>query len=156
MDRVSRNPKDRRRRLRAYSRYEETPPKWVIELAADGADYASLGPSGEPEFEQGWPVMKLILEEAEDRLTWRQIVQRWPLDLAKPAKPTISRWLDQLLCDRQILREGRGTKNQPYVYLLPGMEIRWQDEMLRRLVGEVGTRTSQDKLSATSRFRRRQ
>src|SRR5439155_5238834 len=127
----------RRRRLRAFSRYQETPPKWVIELAADGADYVSLGPSGEPEFDQGWPAMKTILERAEGRLTWRQIVQRWPEDMPRPAKATVSRWLDQLLQDRQILREGRGTKNDPYVYLLPGMEIKWQDDMLRSLVGQV-------------------
>ena len=136
MERVSRrNLKDRRRRLRAFSRYQETPPKWVIELAADGADYVSLGPSGEPEFEHGWPVMKSILERAEGRLTWRQIVQRWPEEFPRPAKTTMSRWLDQLLQQRQILREGRGTKNDPYIYLLPGMEIKWQDEMLKGLVG---------------------
>jgi len=62
-------------------------------------------------------------------------VQRWPEELARPAKTTMSRWLDQLLQQRQILREGHGTKNDPYVYLLPGMEIKWQDEMLRGLVG---------------------
>jgi hypothetical protein len=137
MERVSRkNWKDRRRRLRAFSRYRETPPKWVIELAEDGADYTSLGPSGEPEFEKGWPVMKSILERAEGRLTQRQIVQRWPEELPRPAQPTMNRWLNQLLQERQILCEGRGTKNDPYVYLLPGMEIKWQDDMLRGLVGE--------------------
>jgi hypothetical protein len=135
MERVSRrNPKDRRRRLRAFSRYGETPAKWVIEFAADGVDYVSLGPSGEPELDQGWPVMKSILERAEGRLTWRQIVQRWPEELARPAQTTMWRWLDQLLQGRQILREGRGTKSDPFVYLLPGMEIKWQDDMLRGLV----------------------
>ena len=143
MERVSRrNPKDRRRRLLAFSRYSETPTKWVIELTEDGVDYVSLGPSGEPEFDKGWPVMKSILERAEGRLTWRQIVQRWPQELPRPAKTTMSRWLDQMLQERQILREGRGTKHDPYVYLLPGMEIRWQDDMLRGLVRgwQAGTR----------------
>jgi len=140
MERVSRrNLKDRRRRIRAFSRYSETPSKWVIELAADGVDYASLGPSGEPDFDQGWPVMKSILDQAEDRLTWRQIAQRWPEHLPRPAKTTINRWIDQLLQHHQILREGRGIRNDPYVYLVPGMEIKWQDEMLKSLVGEFET-----------------
>jgi hypothetical protein len=36
-----RKPQDRRRRLRAYSRYAATPPTWVIEWTADGTDYRS-------------------------------------------------------------------------------------------------------------------
>jgi hypothetical protein len=136
MERVSRrNSKDRRRRLRAFSRYRETPAKWVIELAEDGSDYVSLGASAEPELEKCWPVMKSILERAEDRLTWRQLVQRWPENFPRPCRTTMRRWLEMLLQDRQILREGRGTRNNPFVYLLPGMEIKWQDEMLRGLVG---------------------
>ena len=45
-----------------------------------------------------------------------------------------------LLQDRQILREGRGTRNNPHVYLLPGMEIKWQDDMLKGLVRKWGGR----------------
>ena len=112
----------------------------MIELAEDGSDYMSLGPVGEPEFEQGWPVMKSILERAEDRLTWRQLVQRWPEELPRPARTTTRRWLELLLQDRQILREGRGTRNNPHVYLLPGMEIKWQDDMLKGLVRKWGGR----------------
>lgn len=135
MQRISRaNMKDRRRRLRAYSRFRETPPKWIIELTPDGGDYVSLGESAQPTFDRGGPVLKQILERAEGRLTWRQIVQRWPEDTPAPAKATISRWLDKLLEERHVLREGRGTSNDPYVYLLPGMEIQWQDDMLKSLV----------------------
>jgi hypothetical protein len=140
MERVSRwNQKDRRRRLRAYSRYNETPSKWVIELTADGMDYLGLGESAQPTMDRGWPVMKKILERAEGRLTWQQIVRRWPEGVAAPSKSTLHRWLDQLLQDRQVLREGGGSRNNPYVYLLPGMEIKWQDEMLKSLVGQFET-----------------
>ena len=136
-----RNQKDRRRRLRAYSRYHETPAKWVIELTPDGTDYLSLGESAQPTMERGWPVMKKILERAEGRLTWQQLRRRWPEGMAAPSKSTIHRWLDQLLQDRQVLREGGGSRNDPYVYLLPGMEIKWQDDMLKSLVGEFETGT---------------
>jgi len=130
MGRVSQRGNDRRRRLRAYSRYPETPAQWVIERTPDGRDYVSLGESTQLSFERGWPIMKRILERAEGRLTWRQIVQRWPENETAPAKTTISRWLDRLLQDREVSREGRGTSSDPFVYLLPGMEIKWQDDML--------------------------
>jgi hypothetical protein len=52
-----RNPKDRRR-LQAYSRHDATPASWVIEWTADGTDYVGLGPSAEPDFERGWPLLQ--------------------------------------------------------------------------------------------------
>jgi hypothetical protein len=60
-----RSAKDRRRRLRAYSRHEATPPRWVIELAPDGTDYRALGASAEPDFEHGWPLLQCFLKNAE-------------------------------------------------------------------------------------------
>jgi hypothetical protein len=68
-----RNPKDRRRRLRAYSRYAATPPSWVIEWTADGADYRALGPSAEPDFAHGWPVLQALLGDAESPMTRRAL-----------------------------------------------------------------------------------
>src|SRR5437588_614862 len=73
-----RNPQDRRRRLRAYSRYAATPPTWVIEWSADGADYLGLGPSAEPDFGHGWPVLQAVLEDAEGPMTPQAIFRAWP------------------------------------------------------------------------------
>jgi hypothetical protein len=141
LERVSqKNMKDARRRLRAWSRFVETPPKWVIEMTPDGADYLSLGESGQPTFDHGWQVLKRILEDAEAPLTVKQIVRRWPSETAAPSKATLHRWLERLLPEGKTLREGRGTRNQPHTYQLPGMELEWRDEMLRSLVGPPARR----------------
>src|SRR5581483_5952742 len=71
-----RNSQDRRRRLRAYSRFEATPATWVIEWSADGTDYVGLGASAEPDFERGWPLLAGILAAAERALTRREIQRR--------------------------------------------------------------------------------
>src|ERR1700675_630859 len=48
---------DRRRRLNASSRYDETPREHVIELTADGADYVYLGKFEDAEFSAHWSVL---------------------------------------------------------------------------------------------------
>src|SRR5262249_31000413 len=98
MDAVCRRtPKDRRRRLRAYSRYAATPPNWVIEWTADGADYLGLGPSAEPDFERGWPILKALLENADGLMTRREILRAWPDSAPLPAKQTLWKWLTQVV-----------------------------------------------------------
>jgi hypothetical protein len=140
-ERVSRkNMKDARRRLRAFSRFVETPPKWVIEMTPDGADYLSLGESGQPSFEHGWPVLRRIFEDAEGPLTVKQIALRWPAETATPSAATLHRWLERLLPEGEVLREGRGTRSQPHTYQLPGMEMQWQENLLASLVGPPGPR----------------
>ena len=44
-----------------------------IEMTPDGAEYLSLGESGEPSFEHGWPVLRRIFEDAEAPLTVQQL-----------------------------------------------------------------------------------
>jgi len=142
MERVSRNMQDSRRRLPAFSRYVETPPKWIIEMTPDGCDFLGLGETAQPSFENGWPLLNRILKEAESPLSLKQIRWRWPKRSGVPSKATIHRWLDRLLEGREVIREGRGTWKNPYVYLLPGMELERQEEMLSSLAGqpEVGRR----------------
>jgi hypothetical protein len=139
-----RNLKDRRRRLRAYSRYQETPTNWVIEWTADGSDYRGLGGSGEPEFEQGWPVLRGILEKAEGPMSRRDILRAWPESAAAPALKTLWNWLDRAVREREVERRGRGTRKDPYLYELPGMAVIWQaravEELMRNLAGDAGRR----------------
>src|SRR5439155_6165573 len=122
MDAVCRrNPKDRRRRLRAYSRYAATPPSWVIEWTADGGDYLGLGPSAEPDFAHGWPVLQALLENAEGPMTRRDIFRSWPDSSPSPAKLTLWKWLSRAVREGQVLQQGSGRTNEPYQYYLPGM-----------------------------------
>jgi len=136
-----RNAKDRRRRLRAHSRYSATPANLVIEWTADGVDYRVLAPSGEPDFENGWPVLQALLENAEDVMTRRAILRAWPDSAAAPAKLTLWKWLSRALEEGQVLQGGEGTRKVPYHYCLPGMFEKWMAkfnaDFMRRIERQV-------------------
>jgi hypothetical protein len=137
MQAVSRQPGDRRRRLRAYSRHAATPPSLVLEWTADGTDYVRLSESAEPDFEHGWPVLRGILEQAERPLTRRAIRQRWPDPLAAPAKLTLWKWLGRAVAEGRVLQDGRGTRKDPYLYSLPGMVEKWQQVFLASFLKDL-------------------
>jgi len=132
-----RNPRDRRRRLRAYSRYAATPPRWVIEWTADGTDYLGLGTSGEPDFAQGWPVLLALLQNAAAPLTRREILRTWPESAAAPAKQTLWRWLSRAVGEGKAVQEGIGTRSDPYRYSLPltpeERQANYVKDLVRRL-----------------------
>jgi hypothetical protein len=67
---------DRRRRLHASSRYEETSRERLIELSADGLDYVSLGSFEEGEFAAHWAILSPILAAASRKLTCTDVVRR--------------------------------------------------------------------------------
>src|SRR5260370_21013948 len=62
-------PKDRRRRLRAFSRFSETLPEQVIELDAAGTDYISHGTLVALALAQSWPGLLVVLTETRHRMT---------------------------------------------------------------------------------------
>jgi hypothetical protein len=133
----TRNPKDRRRRLRGYSRYAATPPNWAIEWTADGADYLGLGPSAEPDFEHGWPVLRALLENADGPMTRREILRAWPDSAAAPATQTFWRWLNRAVSERLVERHGLGTRREPHKYHLPGMIEKWQEKFLESFMRDL-------------------
>jgi hypothetical protein len=131
MQRISnRHSQDRRRRLRAYSRHDITPANWVIELAADGADYLTLGTSAEPDFDHVWPVLKGILERAEGPMRRRDVLREWPSVSAPPTANTLWRWLNRAVKEGWVVRDGLGTRKDPYKFRLPGMEKKWQEDFM--------------------------
>jgi hypothetical protein len=119
---------DRRRRLQAWSRYEETPPNVVMELNAEGTDYAALGDTREVEHERGWGMLRTVLEEATRKLTRPEILAEWPPDWERPDGGTLWRWLERAVAAGQVERDGLGRKGQPYRYWLKGQAERWQAE----------------------------
>ncbi len=125
---------DRRRRLLALSRHDETPRQLVLELSADGTDYLGHGSFLDEEFSQNWKLLSSILASAPKKLTRHQIARRWPPGSEAPSGITLWRWLERAVAQALLLREGTGRKNDPYRYWLPGHEERlsrppWQDEM---------------------------
>ena len=136
---------DRHRRLQAFSRFSDTPARHVIELAADGTDYTSLGDLPEPDADQLPAHIFSILVSAETdlsspavgqlslrervggegeagrapALTRAEILDRWPTDVPRPDPAHLGRRLQSLVACAALNRHGSGKKNDPYRYALP-------------------------------------
>ncbi|HMF15398.1 MAG TPA: AAA family ATPase [Gemmataceae bacterium] len=111
---------DRRRRLEAFSRYDDTPRDLVIELNADGNDYTTHGDASAAEFSSNWDLVRAVLECAPGKLTRSEILASWPETHPAPAEVTLSRWLERAVGLGALLREGSGHRNDPYRYGLAG------------------------------------
>jgi hypothetical protein len=130
---ASRAGGDRRRVLRGFSRYDETPRELVIELNAEGTDYAVLGDVTQDEFKVSWARVKAALTGAPARLTRREIAARWPDDDQPPSGTSLRRWLTEAV-ERGLLRcEGPGTREAPLRYWLPETEEAWKADPMYRL-----------------------
>lgn len=121
-------PADRRRWLRARSRYAETVAERLIEWNESGNDYFVISDAGAQEYDQGWHVLKTVLEDAPYKLTRLKILSTWPEDHLKPHAITLWKWLDRAVGDGRVCRQGAGRCRDPFVYWLPGHEDRlWPD-----------------------------
>jgi hypothetical protein len=116
---------DRRRRLAAFSRHRATPRRLVVELNAEGTDYAALGDYLGNEFEENWRVLCGVLEATNKKLTRAQILDQWPADYAKPQPATLWKWLDRAVRDGRVRVEGTGRRKSPFKYWLTGIEAKW-------------------------------
>jgi hypothetical protein len=117
---------DRRRRLIGFSRYDETPRELIVELNAEGTDYAALGDGAEEEFRDNWIRLRAALAGAPRKLTWHEVVERWPDDDEPPPRTSLRRWLAGAVARGLVRREGAGNRTSPRRYWLPEMEEKWQ------------------------------
>jgi hypothetical protein len=113
---------DRRRRLRAASRYRATPAERRLELNADATDYTTAADADAEDFAAGWPVLRMVLEDASAKLTRQAVLNEWPPDHPRPSPATLWRWLDRAVATGEVLRGGAGRRYDPYCYWLPGRE----------------------------------
>jgi hypothetical protein len=121
---------DRRRRLLAFSRHDETPRQLVIELNPEGTDYLTHGDFEADEFLQSWDRLRMVLEDASDKRTRRQILDEWPADFPPPSDITLWRWLQRAAALGLITQEGSGRRTDPFRYWLPSQEARWRADPL--------------------------
>jgi len=110
---------DRRRKLTAFSRYPETPPRLAIELTADGTGYVDLGDFLGREPDRGWHLVSQVLSASPEPLTRHEILARWPVTERRPHKVTLWQWLDRAAADGRVMRLGTGHRDKPYRYRLP-------------------------------------
>jgi AAA domain len=126
---------DRQRRLRAGSRFPETPADHLIDLSADGTDYAAVAaPDREAEtFAAGWAVLRTVLEDATHKLTRQEVQRQWPQDHAAPGLTLLWEWLDRAVAAGLVARDGLGRRSSPFRYWLPGREAELDADDLIRL-----------------------
>jgi hypothetical protein len=113
---------DRRRWLRAYSRSEETRRHLILERTPAGDDYLGHDAASHEAGTETRHVLSMVLEDADERLTQREILAQWPDDFRKPDQATISRALRKGVEEGQIRVQGSGRKTDPYRYWLPAKE----------------------------------
>ncbi|HEX5272942.1 MAG TPA: hypothetical protein VFW33_20735 [Gemmataceae bacterium] len=128
--RTARAGDDRRRVLRGFSRYDETPRELVIELNAEGTDYAARGDARQDEFQANWSRLEAAVTRADGKLTRREIAARWPEEAEPPAKTSLRRWLGEAVRLGLVRCEGAGSRESPLRYWLPQTEEAWKADPL--------------------------
>src|SRR2546421_525798 len=78
---------------RSLSRYEETRRLFLVELTENGTDYQARDAADDEPAAECRQVACLVLEDAEKKLTQREILQQWPEDFPKPDLGSLSRAL---------------------------------------------------------------
>jgi len=136
MRQPSGNPATRRRRLLAWSRYETTPRQVLIELNDEGTDYAVRLDDGADAFAANWDILRLVFENAPQKLTRIDILTEWPDDYDKPNPTQLRAWLDRALSLDLILREGSGLKRDPFRYWTADREEVWKKNIVYEAVQE--------------------
>jgi hypothetical protein len=110
---------DRRRRLWGFSRLRDTPRHLVIELNAAGTDYVVHAGAEEDSLpDDDDKAVLFVLEDAVEKLTRQNILDRWPPDFRKPDSATLWRWLERAVARGLVRQEGTGRCNDPFRYWL--------------------------------------
>jgi hypothetical protein len=118
---------DRRRRIAAWSRFEETPRRRVVELSADGRDYeAILEPEQDDAFSQHWPAVERLLAFPPRKLTRQELLTAWRAKSTAPSPATLWRILDRAVESGLLLCEGEGTCVDPFRYWLAVLPAQWE------------------------------
>jgi hypothetical protein len=123
---------DRRRKVQAFSRFEETPRGRIIELTPDGTDYLSHGDFEEEELNRSRALLLDVLDDADHKLTRKEVLAAWPVPPV-PEESTLWRHLDRLVTDEVIRRDGEGRRHHPFRYWLPAREEEWRKNPLYAL-----------------------
>lgn len=128
---------DRRRRILAFSRHDCTPSQCVVELNLDGNDYLSHGDFQDDDFAANWKVLRMVLEDAPDKRSRKQLLEDWPADFTRPQELTLWRWLQRAINLGLVLQEGSGRKNDPFRFWLPNQEAIWKQNPLWELYRSI-------------------
>ncbi|HEY1381769.1 MAG TPA: AAA family ATPase [Gemmataceae bacterium] len=108
---------NRRRRLVAWSRHEATPRRVLVELSADGTEYAVLPDGPDAPADVAAQTAETIVRAAGLALTPREVWERWPAaDRQRPKPRTVEARLRGLAAAGRLERVGPGTRFEPFRY----------------------------------------
>jgi hypothetical protein len=119
-------PHNRRRRLLAWSRYNETPRDRIIELTTDGRDYVEVlhNPAAQ-RTQRVLHVVEQLLATPPHMLTRLQILNQWPRHTKPPHPKALWRALDAAVKTGQLHQTGTGLRNDPFRYSFPEISAPW-------------------------------
>ena len=124
-------PSDRRRKLRAWSRFDQTPRTLVLELTESGADYRRIEQAESERLTEQWDLIESVLNESRRSMTRKEIRADWPEDHPRPDLSVLWRWLGAAVDQGRLRRRGTGHKNDPYRYWPPRHVKAWRRWYLR-------------------------
>jgi hypothetical protein len=105
----------RRRRLTAWARHDDTPRRVLLELSADGRDYAVVANDAADAANEFDDLAEAAVRSAPG-LTVRDVVERWPAGLGSGSERAVFRRLDRLTASGRLRRTGGGHRGSPYRY----------------------------------------
>jgi hypothetical protein len=114
---------DRRRRLVAFSRSDETPRHLLVELRPDNTDYDVLHTGMDAALGENWQAVLHVLEGATTKKTRQEILDNWLADYDKPEPLTLWRWLSRAVAQGVLRQEGTGRAHDPFRYWLPSRDL---------------------------------
>jgi len=121
------DPLTRRRRLLALSRFSQTPRQLLLELNPEATDYVAVPDDHEDGFLANWEVLRMVFEDAEQKLTRGDIHAEWPADFDKPCLTALRKYLERAVPLGLVACEGTGRKNDPFRYWFPQREAYWRE-----------------------------
>jgi hypothetical protein len=130
------NPLTRRRRLFAISRHEATTRELMLELDQDGTTYRLVDPESNEPTENHWEPLRLVLLDAPQKLTRRDIRMEWPTDFECPPEKTLCSLLAGAVEQGMVLCEGSGRRSDPFRYWIAEREAVWKQDPLWDMLEE--------------------
>lgn len=113
-------PDDRRRVLRAFSRFTETPAESVIELSEDRSRYAYIGSRKAAAQADIAGALREILPAEPPGFTAKELKDAWASEMTAPGVRTLQKALNTGATEGQWSRSGEGKSGDPYRYFLSG------------------------------------
>ncbi len=104
--------------LLAQSRHRRTPARLTYEWNPETGAFAIVSDPRDRGFEEGWQTVRAILESRAAPTSQKEIAALWPEDSPTPATSTLYEWLNRASASRLVSRAGRGTRTEPWRYLV--------------------------------------